>query len=141
MVLPHAGYIYSGPVVGAVLSRVQIKGTAVIMCPNHTGRGKLFSMMAEGTWKTPLGQVDIDSGLAKRILGKSRYLEQDTAAHAQEHAVEVQLPFLQYFQPDVKIVPIVLAQANGEIYRDIGREIAKAISGLNREAIIIASTT
>jgi MEMO1 family protein len=139
-VLPHAGYIYSGPVVGAVLSRVKIKSTAVIMCPNHTGRGKLFSVMAEGGWKTPLGQVDIDAELAKRILDESRYLEQDTAAHVHEHAVEVQLPFLQYLRPDVKMVPIVLAQANGETYREIGRGIARAISGLNRDVIIIASS-
>ena len=59
LVLPHAGFVYSGPVVGAVLSRVRMKPTAVILCPNHTGRGKLFSLMAEGAWKTPLGQVDI----------------------------------------------------------------------------------
>ena len=140
LVLPHAGYIYSGPVVGAVLSRVQLKGTAVILCPNHTGRGKLFSLMVEGSWKTPLGQVEIDAELAKRVLDESRYLEQDTAAHVYEHAIEVQLPFLQYFKSDIKIVPIVLAQANGETYITIGREIARAISGLQREAVVIASS-
>jgi AmmeMemoRadiSam system protein B/AmmeMemoRadiSam system protein A len=140
LVLPHAGFVYSGPVVGAVLSRVQMKTTAVILCPNHTGRGKLFSLMAAGAWKTPLGQVDIDAELARGVLEGSTYLEEDAAAHAYEHAVEVQLPFLQYFKPDIKIVPIVLAQANIETYREIGREIARAVLSLNRETVIIASS-
>ena len=140
LVLPHAGYIYSGPVVGSVLSRVKFKETFIIMCPNHTGRGKLFSIMTEGIWKTPLGQVEIDSELAKSILFGSRYLEEDTSAHLSEHAIEVQLPFLQYFQPKIKIVPIVMAQGNIVTYKEIGRELAKAITGLKREVIIIASS-
>jgi AmmeMemoRadiSam system protein B/AmmeMemoRadiSam system protein A len=140
LVLPHAGYAYSGPVVGAVLSRVRPKDTAVIICPNHTGRGKLFSIMTEGTWKTPLGEVEIDHELADRILDKSRYLEADAAAHAFEHAVEVQLPFLQYFMPGFKMVPVVLGQANGETYKEIGREIAAALRAVRRDAIVIASS-
>ncbi len=140
LVLPHAGFVYSGPVVGAVLSRVRVRATAVILCPNHTGRGKLYSLMVEGGWKTPLGQVDIDTELARKILEQSHYLEEDAAAHAYEHAVEVQLPFLQYFKPDIKMVPIVLAQANLETYREIGRDIARAVSSLGHEALIIASS-
>ncbi len=140
LVLPHAGYVYSGPVVGAVLSRVRLKETVVIICPNHTGRGKLFSLMGEGSWKTPLGQVEVDSELAGRILENSRYLEDDAAAHAFEHAIEVQLPFLQYFRKDLKLVPLVLGQANGETYKEIGREIAAALRALGREAVIIASS-
>ena len=139
-VLPHAGYIYSGPVVGAVLSRIKFKDTFVIMCPNHTGLGKLFSLWAEGVWKTPLGQVDVDSELAERILAESRYLEKDTAAHMHEHAVEVQVPFLQYFKPDVKIVPIVLGQGSGNAYKEIGKAIARAIKALDRQAVVIASS-
>ena len=140
LVLPHAGYVYSGPVVGAVLSKVKFKDTFVILCPNHTGSGKLYSIMSEGSWKTPLGEVEVDSELAKRILSGSRYLEEDEAAHAYEHAIEVQLPFLQYFRSDVKIVPIVLAQGNAQTYRQIGHEIASAMKELNREAVIIASS-
>jgi hypothetical protein len=140
LVLPHAGYVYSGPVVGSVLSRVIIKDTVVIICPNHTGRGKLFSIMVEGAWRTPLGQVDVDAELARSILEKSRYLEDDAAAHAFEHAIEVQLPFLQYFRKDFKIVPVVLGQANGETYKEIGREIAAALRLLKRDAIVIASS-
>ncbi len=140
LVSPHAGYIYSGGVAGAVISKVRFKDTFIILGPNHTGYGSPFSIMAEGVWKTPLGEVEIDSRLSKKILEISKYLKEDHLAHLREHSIEVQLPFLQYFKEDVKIVPIVLAPAPGSTYKEIGREIAKAIKNLNKEVIIIAST-
>jgi AmmeMemoRadiSam system protein B/AmmeMemoRadiSam system protein A len=136
---PHAGYPYSGPVTGATISRIRFKDTFVIMGPSHTGMGKPFSIMTEGTWKMPLGEVEIDSDLAKQILASSTYLEEDYLAHLQEHAVEVQLPFLQYFKPDIKIVPIILAHTTGDIYKEIGRGIATAIKDSDRGVVIIAS--
>ncbi len=140
LVSPHAGYVYSGPVAGAVISRIKFKDTFIIMGPNHTGYGKPFSIMTAGVWKTPLGSVEIDSELAERILATSRHLEEDFEAHRSEHSIEVQLPFLQYFKPDIKLVPIVLAYASGEVYQEIGQEIAKAVKELNKEAVIIASS-
>jgi AmmeMemoRadiSam system protein B/AmmeMemoRadiSam system protein A len=140
LVSPHAGYEYSGPVVGALVSRIKFKDTFIIMGPNHTGRGKAFSIMTEGVWQTPLGDVEIDSELAKRILGISRYLKEDQAAHLDEHSIEVQLPFLQYFKPDVKFVPIVFSFGTGDIYQEIGQEIARAVKELKREVIIMASS-
>ena len=140
LVSPHAGYIYSGPVAGATISKITFKDTFVIMGPNHTGGGKPFSIMTEGTWKTPLGEVEIDSELGKQILAASKYLQEDQLAHQYEHSIEVQLPFLQYFKSDIKFVPIVLSHADGTIYKEIGKGIAKAIKELNREVIIIASS-
>jgi len=140
LVSPHAGYIYSGPVAGATISRIQFKDTFIIMGPNHTGGGRPLSIMTEGVWKTPLGEVEIDSELGKQILAASKYLQEDHVAHQHEHSIEVQLPFLQYFKPDIKLVPIVLAHAQGDVYKEIGREIAGAIKELNREVVIIASS-
>lgn len=140
LVSPHAGYIYSGPVAGAVISRIKVKDIFVIMGPNHTGLGQPFSIMTEGTWATPLGEVEIDSELGKRILEASPHLKQDHVAHLEEHSIEVQLPFLQYFRPDVKIVPIVLTHSTGTTYKEIGKGIAKAITDLRREAVIMASS-
>ncbi|MFH1169546.1 MAG: AmmeMemoRadiSam system protein B [Chloroflexota bacterium] len=137
---PHAGYVYSGKVAGAVISRIKFKDTFIIMGPNHTGMGKPFSIMTGGSWQTPLGDVEIDSELAGRILAASSYLEEDAAAHLREHSIEVQLPFLQYFKPDVRIVPIVFAQAGGEVYKEIGREIARAVSEAGREVVLMASS-
>ena len=140
LVSPHAGYVYSGRVAGAAISRVGYKDTFVIIGPNHTGRGKPVSIMTEGVWKTPLGDVEIDSELARRLVAASDYLQEDDLAHQYEHSIEVQLPFLQYFKPDIKLVPIVLAFARGEVYSEVGREVARAIKESDREVGIIASS-
>ena len=139
LLMPHAGYPYSGKVAGAAISRVKLKETCIIMGPSHTGAGKPFSIMTAGKWQTPLGEVEIDEELAKNLAEKSAYLREDERAHRQEHAVEVQLPFLQFLKPDVKIVPIVLSYAPAAVYKEIGREISAAIRETGRQAVIIAS--
>jgi MEMO1 family protein len=140
VVAPHAGYIYSGPVAGAVFSRIKFKNTFILIGPNHRGMGKPFSIMTSGSWKTPLGQVEIDSELAQAILKGSKYLADDSAAHRYEHSLEVQVPFLQYFKPDIMIVPILLSQAAAEVYEEIGRAIAAALKKTGSDAIIVASS-
>ncbi|OGN94841.1 MAG: AmmeMemoRadiSam system protein B [Chloroflexi bacterium RBG_13_50_10] len=140
LVSPHAGYIYSGVVAGAVISRINFKDTFVMLGPNHTGRGKAFSIMAKGVWETPLGNIEIDSELGKLILASSSYLEEDHVAHQFEHSLEVQVPFLQYFKPDVRIVPIILAHAKGATYKKIGKELASAIKESKKEVVILASS-
>jgi len=140
VVSPHAGYMYSGAVAGAVMSKIKFKDTFVIMGPNHTGYGKPFSIMTEGSWITPLGEVKINSQLGKKILAESRDLEEDQVAHLYEHSVEVQIPFLQYLKKDFKIVPIVLSHAPRSVYKEIGKAIAKAIKELKTETVIIASS-
>jgi len=140
LVCPHAGYVYSGPVAGAVISRVELKDTCIILGPNHTGMGKPLSIMSHGSWKTPLGEVSIDSEMAEQILAASPHLQEDETAHQMEHSIEVQLPFLQYFRPDIKIVPIMLSFARSEAYKEIGQAIARAIQKLDRGAVIMASS-
>jgi len=140
LISPHAGYIYSGPVASATISRIKFKDTFIILGPNHTGIGKPCSIMTKGVWKTPLGEVEIDSELGKQILATSSHLEEDNAAHQYEHSIEVQLPFLQYFKRDIRLVPIILAYSTGATYKEIGKELAKAIKDLNREVVIIASS-
>jgi len=140
LVSPHAGYPYSGPVAGAAISRINLKDTFIIIGPNHTGMGKPMSIITEGSWRTPLGDVDIDCELAGEILALSGSLEEDSQAHQHEHSVEVQLPFLQYLRPDIRLVPIVLAHARGEAYKELGESIAAAIKKTKRKAVIIASS-
>jgi AmmeMemoRadiSam system protein B len=140
LVSPHAGYVYSGAVAGAVISRIKFKDTFVILGPNHTGRGKAFSIMTEGVWRTPLGDVEIDSELGRHVLATSSYMEEDFAAHQYEHSLEVQVPFLQFFRPDVMIVPVVLAHASGAVYKKIGKELAGAIKESKKGVIMLASS-
>ena len=140
LVSPHAGYIYSGAVAGAVMSRIKFKDTFIIMGPNHTGHGKPFSIMTEGAWVTPLGSVEIDSKLGKKILAESKNLEEDQVAHLYEHSVEVQIPFIQYLKKGFKIVPIVLSHGPKSVYKEIGKAMAKVIKDSKSEAVIIASS-
>ena len=140
LIMPHAGYPYSGPVAGQVISRAEITDTVIILGPNHTGRGEAYSLMPEGTWETPLGNVEIDTELANAILEKTAYLKDDTLAHAYEHSIEVQLPFLQYFKSDFRFVPISLSSYEGKALKSIGQELAQAIKDLGRDVMIIASS-
>src|SRR5581483_2885977 len=94
-IAPHAGYIYSGAVAGAVFARMEIPSRCIVLCANHTGRGHPLSLMKEGGWRTPLGDVPLDSELASRLLDSFPALVEDSAAHRYEHAIEVELPFLQ----------------------------------------------
>jgi MEMO1 family protein len=140
LVAPHAGYIYSGSVVGEVLSRTKIPDTVIIIGPNHTGRGQPFSIMTSGTWITPLGKIEIDSDLATRLTAASQYLKTDTLAHEMEHSIEVQLPFLQYLKPDVKIVPIILGTQDGPALKALGYEMAQVIQNSQKKVLIFASS-
>ncbi len=141
-VLPHAGYIYSGRVAVETVSRIKIKEKIVLLGPNHTGFGADFSIMTEGAWLTPLGEVKIDSGLSQNILQRSKYLKEDISAHAYEHCLEVELPILQYFKADFEIVPLVFLSDDLEVLKEIGREIASSIkeSNLQESTMIVASS-
>ncbi|MCX5698477.1 MAG: AmmeMemoRadiSam system protein B [Candidatus Omnitrophica bacterium] len=126
-ILPHAGYIYSGKVAVCTISGVKIKDTVVLLGPNHTGRGVVFSIMPQGVWQTPLGNVEINSQLAGLFLGKSKYLEADSLAHLDEHSLEVELPILQYFRNDFKIVPIVIKTDDLSELNAVGQELASVV--------------
>jgi len=132
-VAPHAGYIYSGGVAGAVYSRVEIPKRCVILCPNHTGKGRPLAVMANTTWQTPLGEVAADAEMGARLLYRCPALEEDSAAHRGEHAIEVQLPFLQAQQPELSIVPIVIGTSNFEVLRGLGEALADVIADHQEE--------
>jgi AmmeMemoRadiSam system protein B len=140
VVSPHAGYIYSGPVAGEVLSSIKPKSTYIILGPNHTGRGKPFGLDLERTWKTPLGEIEINKELGEAILKDSQYVEKDSLCHNYEHSIEVQLPFLQYLNKDFTFVPIVVSYADRKAYKGVGKELAGAIKGFKKDVTIIASS-
>ncbi len=144
-VSPHAGYPYSGKVAALTLSKIKSADTFVILGPNHSGWGEDFAMVKEGVWKTPLGEIKIDSILAKEILINSPLLKEDPLAHEREHSIEVQLPFLQALFKDFQLVPIAvkhyLPDENFLNYcQEVGEGMAKAIKKLKEKVVIIASS-
>jgi len=141
-ILPHAGYACSGKVAVCTISGVKIKETVVLLGPNHTGQGARFSVMPRGAWQTPLGNVEIDSKLADLFLEKSGYLEADSLAHLDEHSLEVELPILQYFGNDFKIVPIAIMADSLTELNAVGKELASVIieNNLKSSVMFIASS-
>ena len=123
-VVPHAGFIYSGPVAGAVYARVVVPQTAIILCPNHTGRGAPAAVDPSDAWRTPLGDVPVDRPLVRRLLELSPSLVEDGLAHSKEHSLEVQLPFLQVLRPDISFVPVCLGAPDLELCREVGLALA-----------------
>jgi MEMO1 family protein len=139
-VAPHAGYMYSGHVAGAVYARIKLPNRCFLLCPNHTGMGPPLSIMSSGSWETPLGPVGIDSGLADELRQKFPLLTEDAEAHRSEHGAEVQLPFLQTIAPGSTFVPIALGTAQFEILENLGLAIAEVLSTQRTPVLIIASS-
>ncbi len=111
-IVPHAGYAYSGAVAGALYRRLELPRRFVILCPNHTGQGQSLAIMSEGAWQTPLGDAVIDSEVAESLKSAMPLLSEDQEAHRYEHALEVQLPFLQVLKPGFQFVPITVGTSD-----------------------------
>lgn len=139
-VVPHAGYMYSGHVAGAVFRRLELPRRFVILCPNHTGMGEPLAIMSEGVWQTPLGDAPIDESLAERLKAKLPLLSEDQAAHRYEHALEVQLPFLQVLAPGFEFVPITVATGNFEVLGALGMVIGSVATEAGTPVLVIASS-
>jgi len=141
VVSPHAGYAYSGPVAGAVFSSVILPDLFVILGPSHRGTRSLFAIAAKGTWQTPLGDVPVHAELAGRIMNHSPLIEEEEGAHALEHSLEVQLPFIQYFKKDFAIVPVCIShQASFEDLNELAGAIVAGLKEIGQEPLIVAST-
>ncbi len=139
-IAPHAGYMYSGHVAGAVFARVEIPKLCIVMCPNHTGMGRALAIMSEGAWETPLGEVPIEAEFAAALKQRFPALHEDSAAHRAEHAAEVELPFLQLLQPDLRFVPIALGTGRFEDLEQLGMALADVVSAWKEPVLIVASS-
>ena len=140
VVSPHAGYMYSGHVAGAVFAKVRIPKKLIVLCPNHTGLGAYAAINHEGAWKTPLGEAPIDESLASRLMEAAPFLEEDALAHRREHALEVQLPFLQELRPDLQFVPLCLSHFNYPDCVALGEAMAEVIADSSEEILMVASS-
>jgi MEMO1 family protein len=139
-VAPHAGYIYSGAVAGAVYAAVDVPLRCVVLCPNHTGKGRPLAIMSAGSWETPLGSVPIASHLAGALRQQFPLLTEDSEAHRSEHAIEVQLPFLLWRNPQLTFVPIALGTGQFEVLQQLGNAVADVLKQQAEPVLIVASS-
>jgi MEMO1 family protein len=136
VVVPHAGYIYSGAVAAEVYASIEGAQTFVLLGPNHYAAGSAVAV-SEESWSTPLGTVEPDLELIKRLDG---IIDRDEAAHRQEHSIEVQVPLLQYFFRDFKIVPVAIGMQDYDTVKEVAAELIRALDGYSRSTVVVASS-
>ncbi|NDQ55912.1 MAG: AmmeMemoRadiSam system protein B [Acidipila sp.] len=138
--VPHAGYKYSGAVAGAVFARIALPAKFILLCPQHYRVGEPLAIVSEGAWRTPLGDVQIDSQLAVALKGACPELREDSTEHRVEHALEVQLPFLQRLAGNFTFVPIALGTDRLAQFETLGEGIAEAVAAQPDPVLIVASS-
>jgi len=139
-VVPHAGYMYSGHVAGAVYQILPRRSRYIILGPNHWCRGAPLALMSAGQWLTPLGRVSLDTELANLLEERCGLLAEDREAHSAEHSLEVQLPFLQRLSDKFTFVPIAIGAADYVSLDLLGRAVAQAVRDSQEPVLIIASS-
>jgi AmmeMemoRadiSam system protein B len=140
VVSPHAGYVYSGKVAGAVFGRVAVPNQALLLGPNHTGMGTPASIMSRGAWITPVGSAPIAADLADALKAAGPILEEDALAHAHEHSLEVQVPFLLHRNPAVAIVPVAFMLGGFPEVEEVGLAIAEVLKTWPAPVLMVASS-
>lgn len=139
-VVPHAGYLYSGHVAGAVYSEIEIPARCILLGPRHFPGGEAMAIISEGSWRTPFGDAQIDSELAAELKRACPLLREDRVAHEREHSLEVQIPFLQQLAANLRFVPVVLATQRYQDLETLGHAVARVIAAHTEPVVLIAST-
>lgn len=138
--VPHAGYVYSGHVAGAVLSRIALPRKIVILGVRHFPRGQQVAILSSGAWRTPLGDAPIDEPLAEALRAACPLLREDSVAHSAEHSLEVQLPFLQVLAPGFTFVPLALGTIRFEELVTVGEAVGRVLAS-SHEGVLLLTTS
>jgi AmmeMemoRadiSam system protein B len=139
-VVPHAGYVYSGHVAGAVYTAMEIPARIILLGPRHYPQGQALAILTEGSFETPLGHARIDAAMAKELAHACPLLREDPIAHEREHSLEVQLPFLQRLAGDFRFVPVVLGTDRYGAMEELGRAVAQVVASQKEAVLVIASS-
>lgn len=140
VILPHAGYVYSGSVAGRVLAETMIPRQVILCGPNHRGAGAPAAVSGASAWASPLGDVPVASELRDRLLDTIEPLQVDDLAHQFEHSLEVMLPFLQLSRPGVEIVPLALGHLSLKQCLQLGCELGRALVDWDQPVLLLASS-
>jgi len=140
VVVPHAGYVSSGPVAGGVFCSIRLPKRVILLGPNHTGRGAGLALSPPGSWRTPLGAVSVDAEMNRELLAECPGLQEDASAHAREHSLEVQIPFIQALQPDFRFSAICVGTDDYAALETLGHGMARAIKSVRESVLLVASS-
>lgn len=138
--VPHAGYMYSGHVAGAVFARIVLPKKIIVLGVRHYPRGESAAILSSGAWRTPLGDAPIDEELAGTLRRECPLLREDAVAHSTEHSLEVQVPFLQALVPGFSFVPMTLGTVQFESLVSIGERIARVLRS-SKDNVLLLTTS
>ena len=138
--VPHAGYIYSGGVAGAVFSRISFPKQVLVLGVRHSPMGEDLAILSDGAWRTPLGDAPVDAALAQQIKAACPGLREDSVAHSREHSLEVEIPFLQILDPGFSFVPVAVGTLRFEELHELGMGVARALKETRDEILVVTSS-
>ncbi|MGB7730491.1 MAG: AmmeMemoRadiSam system protein B [Candidatus Acidiferrum sp.] len=138
--VPHAGYMYSGAVAGAVFARIFLPAKILLLGVRHYPRGEALAIVSEGEWRTPLGDAPVEPHLAARLRAACPALREDAVAHSREHSLEVELPFLQLLDPGFSFVPIAIGTLHYDHLRETGEGLARTFEESSEDILIVTSS-
>ena len=138
--VPHAGYVYSGHVAGAVLARIVLPKKIIVLGVRHYPRGEPAAILSSGSWRTPLGDARIDEELAEALKNACSLLREDSVAHSAEHSLEMQLPFLQVLEPEFTFVPLALGTLQFEHLVDVGEGLARVLEDSKNDVLLLTTS-
>jgi AmmeMemoRadiSam system protein B len=138
--VPHAGYVYSGHVAGAVLGRIVLPKKILILGVRHSPRGEQMAILSIGAWRTPLGDAPIDEPLAQALTKSCPLLREDSVAHSAEHSLEVQIPFLQVLAPGFAFVPVALGTIRFESLVSVGEALARVLADSKQDVLLLTTS-
>jgi AmmeMemoRadiSam system protein B len=139
-VCPHAGWMYSGALAGRLAAAVEVPTRVIVLAPNHTGRGARGSVWPGGAWRVPGADVPVDAAFCRALCEASTLLEPDTAAHVDEHAIEVLVPLLAARQPALHLVPVVLGGLSFGECETLAGAVASTVRAAQGPTLIVASS-
>jgi MEMO1 family protein len=138
--VPHAGYMYSGAVAGAVFAQILLPPKILLLGVRHYPDGEGQAVLSEGAWRTPLGDVPVDASLATHLKAACPALREDAVAHRREHSLEVELPFLQLLDPGFSFVPVAIGRLRYDDLRETGEGIARTLKESSEDILIVTSS-
>lgn len=142
VLVPHAGWRFSGPVAGRLYGGLLVPKRVVVLCPQHRPGGSRLALWSEGSWQTPLGDVAIDADFAAALKSRHPAICEDAEAHLDEHAIEIQLPFLLSRNPQFTLVPLRVSGLSLAACEELAQALVATIAaaGDSRDTLLVASS-
>ena len=139
LILPHAGYVYSGKTTGMTVSRAEVPQRALLLCPNHRGIG-VNCALSPDFWRIPTATIPRAADLCAAIINHAPMVQEDRRAHEKEHSLEVLLPFLHAVQPSLRLAALSLSQLSYLQCTELAQSLSRAIQSLAAPVLVVAST-